>query len=130
MGGGGTIGGGGGGGGGAGTSAEDYRRANAYLNELAAKTGARLYRADTTTDLSQSFAFIAEELRRQYSLGYYPKAQAQAGQRRQIRVRVMRPDLVVRARDSYIVGASGNGTTAQGSTQQQSTPELRKRPFN
>ena len=120
-----------GGGGSPGTSPEDYRRANAYLNDLANKTGARLYRADTTRDLSQSFAFIAEELRRQYSLGYYPKAQAQAGQRRQIRVRVMRPDLIVRARDSYIVGAAGTGTTAQsGTQQQQSTPELRKRPFN
>ena len=122
---------GGGGGGSPGTSPEDYRRANAYLNDLASKTGARLYRADTTHDLSQSFAFIAEELRRQYSLGYYPKSQAQAGQRRQIKVRVNRPDLIVRARDSYIVGATGTGTTtAQGSTQQQPTPELRKRPFN
>ena len=120
----------GGGRGGPGTSPEDYRRANAYLNDLANKTGARLYRADTTRDLSQAFGFIAEELRRQYSLGYYPKSQAQAGQRRQIRVRVMRPDLIVRARDSYIVGNSTGATTAQtnGGQQPQSKPELRKRP--
>lgn len=115
-----------GGGGTNGTSPEDYRRADAYLNDLAYKTGARLFRADTTRDLSQSFAFIAEELRRQYSLGYYPKTTAQAGTRRQIKVRVMRPNLVVRARDSYIAGASSVDTTAQGN-QQQSRPELKKR---
>ncbi len=105
---------------------DDYRRADAYLNDLAYKTGARLFRADTTRDLSQSFAFIAEELRRQYSIGYYPKTTAQAGTRRQIKVRVMRPDLVVRARDSYITGGQSGATTAQGNPQQ-SKPELRKR---
>ncbi|HJU55131.1 MAG TPA: VWA domain-containing protein [Pyrinomonadaceae bacterium] len=122
--------GGGGGGGTNGSSPEDYRRANSYLQDLAYKTGARVYRADTTRDLSQSFANIAEELRRQYSLGYYPKNVAQAGQRRQIRVRVMRPDLVVRARDSYITGSQPGDTTAQAGTTQQTKPVLRKAPFN
>ena len=118
-------GGGGGGGNGPGMSRDDYMRADAYLHDLAYKTGGRVFQAETTGDLSQSFANIAEELRRQYSLGYYPKAQAQAGQRRQIKVRVLRPDLVVRARDSYIVGASSGGATAQGNTQQ-SKPVLQK----
>lgn len=115
----------GGGGNGPGTNRDDYMRADAYLNDLAYKTGGHVYRADTTRDLTQSFAFIAEELRRQYSLGYYPQSQAQAGTRRQIKVRVMRPNLVVRARDSYIVGAPNGEATAQGNTQQ-SKPELRK----
>jgi Ca-activated chloride channel homolog len=115
-----------GGGGNPNGNPDDYRRANAYLNDLAYKTGARLFRADTTRDLTQSFAFIAEELRRQYSIGYYPKTTAQAGTRRQIKVRVMRPDLVVRARDSYIAGSPTGDTTAQGNTQQ-AKPELRKR---
>ncbi len=119
----------GGGGGTNGSSPEDYRRANSYLQDLAYKTGARVYRADTTRDLSQSFANIAEELRRQYSLGYYPKNVAQAGQRRQIRVRVMRPDLVVRARDSYITGSQPGDATAQAGTTQPSKPVLRKAPF-
>jgi hypothetical protein len=47
---------------------------------------------------------IAEELRRQYSLGYYPKEPTSAGQRREIRVRVSKPGLAVRARDSYVAG--------------------------
>ncbi|HYG82772.1 MAG TPA: VWA domain-containing protein, partial [Pyrinomonadaceae bacterium] len=118
------------GGGTTGSSPEDYRRANSYLHDLAYKTGARVYRAETTRDLSQSFANIAEELRRQYSLGYYPKNVAQAGQRRQIRVRVNRPDLVVRARDSYIAGSQPGDATAQAGTTQQSKPVLRKAPFN
>jgi Ca-activated chloride channel family protein len=122
--------GGGGGGGGygrgsSGTGRDDYMRADAYLNDLAYKTGAHVFRAETTSDLTHSFAQIAEELRRQYSLGYYPKAQAQAGQRKQIKVRVMRPDLVVRARDSYIAGSSSDSATAQSSTQQ-TKPVLRK----
>jgi Ca-activated chloride channel homolog len=128
------IGGGGGGGvyggGTNGSSPEDYRRANAYLNDLANKTGARVHRADTTRDLTQSFALIAEELRRQYSLGYYPKDVAQAGQRRQIRVRVNRPDLVVRSRDSYIAGSQpGDATAQQRTNTQQPKPELRRFPL-
>ncbi|MDT5122595.1 MAG: hypothetical protein QOC96_2077 [Acidobacteriota bacterium] len=115
----------GGGNNGPGTSRDDYRRANDYLHDLAYKTGARVYQAETTSDLSQSFAQIAEELRRQYSLGYYPQAQAQAGQRRQIKVRVMRPDLVVRARDSYIAGSQSTDANAQSNPQQPSKPVLK-----
>lgn len=119
---------GGGGRPGPGGSRDEYLRADAYLHDLAYKTGARVFRADSTANLTQSFALIAEELRRQYSLGFYPKAQAQAGQRRQLKVRVMRPDLIVRARDSYIAGAS-SGDAAGQSTSQPSKPELRKHPL-
>ena len=122
-----TIGRGGGGGGGMGTSRSDYERANSYLRDLAEKTGARGYRADSVYNISQSFALIAEELRRQYSLGYYPKTGAQAGQRRQIRVRVNRPGLIVRARDSYISTGTPGSTTAQDGAQQK--PQLRKDHF-
>jgi hypothetical protein len=44
---------------------------------------------------------LAEELRRQYSIGYYPPP-GQTGQRRDIKVRVNQPGLVVKARDNYI----------------------------
>ena len=85
-----------------GSNGGDYMRANSYLHALAQKTGGRYYRGDTLMGISQAFAWIADELRRQYSLGYYPKQAAQAGQRRQIKVRVNQPDLVVTARDSYV----------------------------
>jgi len=111
-------GGGGGGGGGVGNSKREYDVANRYLHELADRTGARSYEADSTQNLSYAFAQIAEELRRQYSLGYYPKTPAQAGQRRQIKVRVNQPNLAVRTRDSYVFNPSGtitNDTAARSS---------------
>ncbi|HVG35377.1 MAG TPA: VWA domain-containing protein [Pyrinomonadaceae bacterium] len=124
-----SIGGGGGGGGGVGTSRSDYERADAYLRDLAEKTGARGYRADNMYNMSQAFRLIAEELRRQYSLGYYPKTAAQSGQRRQIRVRVNQPGLIVRARDSYISTGAPGAVTAQDDDDAQQKPVLRKGPF-
>jgi VWFA-related protein len=129
LGGGGVGIGGGGGGGNVGTSRSDYERADSYLRELAEKTGAREYRADSVYNISQAFGLIAEELRRQYSLGYYPKSGAQAGQRKQIRVRVNQPGLIVRARDSYISTGTPGTATAQDDAQPQQRPELRKGPF-
>ena len=85
-----------------GTSKEDYHRADRYLQALADKTAGRVYEANDTGQLAQAFARIAEELRRQYSLGYYPKKDSGDGSgRRHIRVRVRQPNLAVRARDSY-----------------------------
>ncbi|MDQ5845159.1 MAG: VWA domain-containing protein [Acidobacteriota bacterium] len=112
-----------------GATQADYDRANQYLQELAAKTAGRLYRANDPAQLAQAFSQIAEELRRQYSLGYYPQTDpggytqagtagslqtgtsvspqtgANAGERRQIKVRVNRPNLAVKARDNYIRSA-------------------------
>ncbi len=90
------------GGGGGRTNPADSQRARMYLFELARRTGGRLYNGGSLLGISQAFGQIAEELRRQYSLGYYPKKAGQAGQRRQIKVRVSQPNLVVVARDSYI----------------------------
>ena len=94
-----------------GTTQEDYDRANKYLNELADKTAGRLYRANDTTQLAEAFSRIAEELRRQYSLGYYPPDGGDPNvDRRQIKVRVNRPNLAVKARDSYVRAAPAGGT--------------------
>jgi Ca-activated chloride channel family protein len=90
----------------------DYERADQYLHALADKTGARLYKANDTAELSKAFAQIAEELRRQYSLGYYPQgSSAESGDQRQIRVRVRQPNLAVRARNSYLKRGSTTSTT-------------------
>lgn len=96
----------GGGGGTRGTSREDYENGRRYLEELAQKSGGRNFEASDTYNLDIAFRSIAEELRRQYSIGYYPEKIGQKGDRKQIRVRVMRPNLVVRAKTSYIVGES------------------------
>ncbi|HVG34221.1 MAG TPA: VWA domain-containing protein [Pyrinomonadaceae bacterium] len=87
---------------------KEYALADTYMRELARVTGARHYRAGDAQTLAESFTLIAEELRRQYSLGYYSKATAVAGQRRQLSVTVKRPDLVVRARKSYIYNPPPN----------------------
>jgi hypothetical protein len=54
------------------------------------------------TDVAAAFSEVADELRRQYSIGYYPTPVGQPGQRRQIKIRMTHPDLVVKTRDSYI----------------------------
>jgi VWFA-related protein len=96
-----------------GATQADYDRANQYLVELAEKTAGRLYQANDPAQLAHAFSQIAEELRRQYSLGYYPQtsdgspqsAASAADGRRQIKVRVNRPNLAVKARDSYVRAA-------------------------
>jgi Ca-activated chloride channel homolog len=83
-------------------TAADYRNAVAYLRELSKKTGGRFYDGDSLFGIAQAFTWIAEELGRQYSLGYYPAITGKDGEQRQIKVRVTEADLVVKARDSYI----------------------------
>ena len=95
---------GGGGIGGAGSSSSEYETGKRFLEELARVSGGRSVEA--RNDLDAAFSGIAEELRRQYSIGYYPETVGQPGERKQIRVRVMRPNVVVRAKNSYIVGAN------------------------
>ncbi|HEX6648671.1 MAG TPA: hypothetical protein VF075_04010, partial [Pyrinomonadaceae bacterium] len=85
-----------------GPTLEDYKVADQYLHQLADKTGGRLYQANDRTQLATAFSKIAEELRHQYSIGYYPQTALQNGERRLIRVRVDQPNLAVRARDSYM----------------------------
>ncbi|HLR04988.1 MAG TPA: VWA domain-containing protein [Pyrinomonadaceae bacterium] len=112
------------GGGGAGNTRDEYERADRYLHDLARVSGGRLYNAEQQ-NLDAAFRSVAEELRRQYSLGYYPKKAPQAGERRSIKVRVDRPELAVRTRDSYVFQPGAN--TAQGQTNSQSRPPVLKK---
>ena len=90
-----------------GATQADYDRADQYLKGMAEKTGGRLYRANDATQLAQAFTSIAEELRRQYSIGYYPQTgTAGAEERRLIKVTVKRPNVAVRARNSYMRSSS------------------------
>jgi hypothetical protein len=108
---------------GRGTARGDYEIGAQFLLELANSTGGREYQADSLQNMTYAFANVAEELRRQYSLGYYPKRPPQAGQRRQIRVRARQPNLAVRARDSYIFNPSGTASVVDNSG---NAPVLRK----
>lgn len=87
--------------------ANEYALGRQYLKDLADNTGGTVFKAAATADgLNEAFEGIAEELRSQYQIGYYPTETGKAQQRKQIRVRVNRPNLIVKARDSYIVGAT------------------------
>ncbi len=90
-----------------GVTAEEYALGRKYLEEIADATGGRVFRPESTPGgLTRAFEGIAEELRRQYNVGFVPKEEGQRGQRKQIRVRVNRPNLIIRSRDSYTVGAA------------------------
>lgn len=89
----------------------DYRRAVSYLKALSNATGGRFYSGDSLFGIAQAFAWIAEELGRQYSLGYYPVKAGKAGERREIKVKTTDAGLVVKARDSYIYTEKGNKLT-------------------
>ena len=78
-----------------------YKTADQYLNDLVAKSGGKLHRADTLDSLPATFAQIANELRHQYSLGYYPTNPSRAGKFRKIQIKVSRKNAVVRARPGY-----------------------------
>lgn len=129
-----TIGAGGSsGGGGAGSSRADYDRGARYLHELADLTGGRVYEASRDLlHLRDAFSQIADELGRQYSIGYYPKRKGEPGERRQIKVRVSRPDVAVRARDKYIYKGPADPATKSAITEEnkqtQSPPVLQKKP--
>lgn len=87
-----------------GTTREEYDKGEEYLNQLAFRTGGRIYVADTLGNLGNAFSKIASELREFYSLGYYPKDEAVVGKVRRIKVKVDQPSAAVKARDSYVVG--------------------------
>jgi VWFA-related protein len=92
-----------------GTSAEEYRRAEEYLNQLALRTGGRIYLADSFGNLNSAFSKIASELREYYSLGFYPADDTESGRLRKIKVRVDKPDVAVKARGSYVLGKKAKG---------------------
>jgi VWFA-related protein len=134
-----TIGVGSGGGGSSGSngsSRADYERGERYLHDLAELTGGRVYEASRDLSLLRdAFNHIAEELRRQYSIGYYPQRPARAGERLQIKVRVDRPEVAVRARGSYVYSGStaGAATPASAAKDKERTPAppvLQKKPFD
>jgi len=78
-----------------------YRRADEYLQQLAEMSGGVVERADRLGDLKSALGRIAEELRHQYLLAYYPTHHEKDDQSRKITVRVSRPGVIVRARPAY-----------------------------
>lgn len=88
----------------------DSSFASEYLRQLADRSGGRLYPADTLGNVQQAFTNIADELRNQYALSYYPTNTAQDGSYRRVKVQVKTAGVIVRTREGY--RAKGNGTVA------------------
>jgi Ca-activated chloride channel family protein len=78
-----------------------YRDGYDYLVGMAERSGGRLVRADLLTDVPGAFAKIADELRHQYSIGYYPTNQKRDDRFRKVQVRVDRADTIIRTRPGY-----------------------------
>lgn len=74
--------------------------AEEFLQKLAETTAGRFY-SSNDGKLKKTFAMIVEELRFQYRLGFYPPDEAGEKTLHELKVKVARPETVVRARGSY-----------------------------
>jgi VWFA-related protein len=107
-----------------GGTSDDYRRAARYLQDLADRSGGRLYDANTLYNISQAFSNIAEELRHQYSLSYYPTNAKKDGAYRRVKVRVEKTGMIVRAREGYRAAAETQLKSDAGGTDR---PDLKRK---
>lgn len=71
-----------------------------YLQEMSELTAGRFYEKDVT-DVDEAFKLIADELRKQYRLGFYPKDNDESKEVHQLKVKVTRLNVVVRSRSTY-----------------------------
>ena len=75
-------------------------KVDAGLPRIAAETGGGYFELTSANNLSSTFTRIANELHRQYALGFTPATLD--GKTHKLEVRARRPGLVVRARKTYI----------------------------
>jgi len=75
------------------------------LQQFSDESGGRVFFPYRVDDLAQSFGYIGEELRSQYSLAYVPTRPAD-GKFHKIRIEVNTKGLQVRARKGYYATAS------------------------
>jgi VWFA-related protein len=78
------------------------------LPQYVAATGGQIDPEFRTGGIEKSFAKITEEVRTQYTLGYYTHEPFIDGKYRKVEVRVLRPNLTVIAKDGYWPDASQN----------------------
>src|SRR4030095_3250310 len=78
-----------------------YGEADSYLQTITTRTGGRLYLADTFADTRAAFTAIADELRNQYLIGYYPTSIKRDGKYHKIKLELARKGVDVRARPGY-----------------------------
>lgn len=79
-----------------------------FLTDLSERSAGRFYNSEVS-DLKKTFKLIAEELRHQYRLGFYPDPEKADGKRHGLNVEVTKPDAVVRSRRSYVAANALQG---------------------
>lgn len=75
-------------------------KVDAGLPKIAAATGGGYFELTSTNNLASTFSRIADELHRQYALGFTP--QNLDGKTHKLEVRLKKPELIARARKTYI----------------------------
>jgi VWFA-related protein len=91
----------------------EYQVGKEYLNTIATNSGGRIFEAESMGNLDAAFKGVADELRQQYAVGYYPDDTGKAGDRKKIKIEVInKPKAVVRSKTTYVIkgdsAASGN----------------------
>jgi Ca-activated chloride channel family protein len=81
------------------TAALQYGRE--YLQQISGNSGGRILDPSTIPTLQEAFSTIAEELRNQYTLYYYPGNPSKDGTFRRIKVTVEKPGVKLRFRSGY-----------------------------
>jgi len=90
----------GGGGGYGGGYMRPMQQPDPGLKKIAAETGGGYFELTSTNDMSGAFARVADELHRQYALGFEPTKLD--GKTHELEVRLKRSGMTVRARRSYV----------------------------
>jgi len=78
-----------------------YEIAREELKDLAEKSGGRVYPVDKLEDTPDALKQIADEIRLQYSVGFYPKTEMRDGKYHNLRVEVKIPGATVHTRPGY-----------------------------
>jgi len=77
-----------------------YQKPDEGLAKIAAESGGGYFELDSTDDLGATFARVADELHRQYAMGFSPEKLD--GKTHKLEVRVKRTGMTARARRSYV----------------------------
>ncbi len=82
----------------------EYETGRRYLNTIAESSGGRIFDAESIANLESAFKGVADELRQQYAVGYYPDDTGKPGDRKKIKIEVIgRPKAVVRSKTTYVI---------------------------
>jgi Ca-activated chloride channel family protein len=82
----------------------EYQLGKEYLTTIATNSGGRIFEAEAMGDLDKAFKGVADELRQQYAVGYYPDDTGKPGDRKKIKIDVIgKPSAVVRSKTTYVI---------------------------